>query len=330
MISTHTRHISARLLGAALAIAAVPLSAPALASDYPNKPITIVVPFAPGGNVDLTARALGHVMSAKLGQTIVVENRSGAGGTIGSAYVARAEADGYTLMVGSTATNATAPALVKTSYHPVDSFTILGGITTTPSVIVVPVASTVGNYKELLAAGAASGDGLNMGSPGTGSLNHLTTEVLKQKTGLNATHIPYKGSGPALSDLMGSQLDALVDQLSSSISLIQSGKLRAIAQTGTSRSPLLPDVPTMDEQGIKDINIAVYTALFAPRGIPGDVETKLVNALHEALKDPELQQRFEQQGSEVIDAGQAEFAAYVADEAGLWGSVIREIGLEAQ
>jgi tripartite-type tricarboxylate transporter receptor subunit TctC len=231
-------------------------------------------------------------------------------------------------MVGSTATNATAPAMIKTAaYDPVKSFTVIGGISTTPSVVVVAPKTTARTYQQLVEQSRAQPQGFSMGSPGTGSLNHLTTELLKQKTGLNATHIPYKGAGPALSDLLGSQLDAMVDQLSSSAPFIKDGRLRAIAQTGAQRSPVLPDVPTLREQGVEGVDVAVYTGLFAPAGLPRDVEQKLVKALGEALQDADVQQRLAAQGSERIAMDQPAFARYVADEARRWSEVIRTAGI---
>lgn len=304
------------------------LAGTASAAGYPERPVTIVVAFAPGGNVDATARAIGPALSKALGQPVVIDNRAGGGGTIGSTLVARAKPDGYTLMVGSTATNATAPAMLKAAaYDPVKSFTAIGGISTTPSVVVVAPKTTARTYQQLVEQSRAQPQGFSMGSPGTGSLNHLTTELLKQKTGLNATHIPYKGAGPALSDLLGSQLDAMVDQLSSSAPFIKDGRLRAIAQTGAQRSPVLPDVPTLREQGVEGVDVAVYTGLFAPVGLPRDVEQKLVKALGEALQDADVQQRLAAQGSERIAMDQPAFARYVADEARRWSEVIRTAGI---
>lgn len=311
--------------GALLAIGILPSWA--RAGTYPERPITVIVPFAPGGNVDVTARALGPLLAKQLGQAVVIENRAGAGGTVGSALVARAANDGYTLMVGSTATQATAPAFMNASYDPVKDFTSLGGLSVTPSVIVVPVNSTVKNYADLLALSKARGTGLNMGSPGTGSLNHLTTELLEQKTGLKATHIPYKGAGPALTDLMGGQLDAMVDQLSSSSPLIASGRLRAIAQTGAARSPLLSDVATLREQQVNGVDVAVFTGLFAPAGLPAEVQDKLVKALRQAVQSPEFLERLKTQGSEPMPMSQPEFADFVAAEAARWRQVIDSSGL---
>jgi len=317
----------AALLAAFLACAAI---APAAAQAYPDKPITVIVAFAPGGNVDATARAIGPALSRELGQPVVIDNRGGAGGTIGSALVARARPDGYTLMVGSTATNATAPAFLKAPYDPVDSFTPIGGISITPSVVVVPPSTPAQTYAELVQLSKSRPSGLNMGSPGTGSLNHLTTELLKEKTGLNATHIPYKGAGPALSDLMGGQIDAMVDQISSSAPFIASGRLRAVAQTGTHRSRLLPDVPTLREQGVAGVDVAVYTGLFAPAGLPDAVRDTLVRALHAALRDPEVQTRLQAQGSEALDMTQEAFAGFVAEEAARWRKVIETAGISPE
>lgn len=316
----------ARTLAAGTLLAA--FAAPGAAqAAYPDKPITIVVAFAPGGNVDATARALAPALGKLLGTSIVIENKAGAGGTIGSGFVARSQPDGYTLMVGSTATNATAPALIKANYDPVKSFTHIGAISSTPSVVVVGTASPAHTYAELVKLSQSRATGLNMGSPGTGSLNHLTTELLKEKTGLKATHVPYKGAGPALTDLMGGQLDAMVDQLSSSSPFIASGRLRAVAQTGATRSALLPDVPTLHEQGVQGVDVAVYTGLWGPAGLPADVQAKLVGALQQAMKDPEFLARLKAQGSEPLLMTQPQFADYVAAEAKRWREVIEKTGL---
>lgn len=316
-----------RRVGCTALMAAALLPGLSEATSYPARPITLIVPFAPGGNVDANARALGPVLARLLGQPVVIDNRAGAGGTIGSALVARAAPDGYTLMVGSSGTHATAPAFMNASYDPVKDFTAIGAISVTPSVVVVPTASPVKTYGELLALSRKQSSGLNMGSPGTGSLNHLTTEVLKEKTGLNATHIPYKGAGPALTDLMGGQLDALVDQLSSSLPLITSGRLRAVAQTGNARSPLLPDVPTLREQQVQDADVTVYTGLFAPAGLPDEVKATLIKALQQAVQSPEFQDRLKALGSEPLLITQPEFADFVASEAQRWRDVIVTSGL---
>ncbi len=320
--------ISLRFLAIALAVSVLPATHAVAA--YPEKPVTIVVAFAPGGNVDATARALAPSLAKTLGQPVVIDNRAGAGGTIGSSMVARAKPDGYTLMVGSTATNATAPAFMKATYDPVTSFTAIGGISTTPSVVVISPAMNASTYQELVATSKLRTGGLNMGSPGTGSLNHLTTELLKQKTGLNAIHVPYKGAGPALTDLMGSQLDAMVDQISSSAPFLDSGKLRAVAQTGATRSPLLPNVPTLREQGVQDVDVAVYTGLFAPADLPAETRDVLVRALKIALEDEDFLTRLKAQGSEPLRMSQPEFSSYVADEAKRWRDVIETSGIAAQ
>jgi tripartite-type tricarboxylate transporter receptor subunit TctC len=300
------------------------LAGAANAQSYPDRPVTIVVAFAPGGNVDATARAIGPALSKALGQPVVIDNRAGGGGTIGSTLVARAKPDGYTLMVGSTATNATAPAMIKTAaYDPVKSFTVIGGISTTPSVVVVAPKTTARTYQQLVEQSRAQPQGFSMGSPGTGSLNHLTTELLKQKTGLNATHIPYKGAGPALSDLLGSQLDAMVDQLSSSAPFIKDGRLRAIAQTGAQRSPVLPDVPTLAEAGVQGAEVYSWQGLAAPKGLPPDVKAKLGQAAVDAIRDPAIAKRFTDQGLEIVGSTPAEFTAFQARENTRWKNLIQ-------
>lgn len=318
-------------LSAAAALTVGMLVPGAAFAAFPEKPVTVVVTFAPGGNVDATARALAPALSRALGQPVVVENRAGGGGTIGAAHVARARPDGYTLMLGSTATNATGPALVRTAgYDGVKSFTIVGGVSITPSVVVVTPTLPATSYRQLLELSKRRAQGVSAGSPGTGSLNHLTLEVLKIKTGLNATHVPYRGAGPALADLAGGQIDAMVDQLSSSLQLVRDGRLRAIAQTGARRSRVLPDVPTLREQGINGVDVAVYTGFFAPAGLPRDVQDTLWRALRTALDDTAVQQRLTEQGSERIDGEPSAFARHVEEEARYWSELIRNAGITAE
>ncbi|WP_454689023.1 Bug family tripartite tricarboxylate transporter substrate binding protein [Achromobacter aloeverae] len=314
-----------------LALAAAAAASPALADDYPNHPITMVVPFAPGGNVDITARVLAPLLTKELGRAIVIENRSGGGGAIGASSVARAPADGYTLMLGSSGSNATVPATNShTPYDPIKDFTILGGVTTTPSLLVVNPKVPAKTFDELVKYSLSKRDGLSFGSPGIGSFNHLTLELVKQKSRLRATHIPYKGAGQAMSDVISGQIDGMFDQSSSSMPIAQEGRIRAIAQLSERRSPLMPDVPTLAEQGVPGVTAEVYTALFAPAGLPKAVETRLATALQHAKQDPALQERFRKLGAEVVTMDQAAFQQYAAEEVQRWRDVAKANHISTQ
>lgn len=318
-------------LGVALLTATALSTASAFADDYPTQPITMIVPFAPGGNVDITARVVAPLLSKELGQTIVVENRSGGGGVIGASAVARAKPDGYTLMLGSSGTNATVPATNHSiPYDPIKSFAILGGVTTTPSLLVITPNIPVKTFDELVKYSLTKPDGLSFGSPGVGSFNHLTLELVKPKSKLRVTHIPYKGAGQAMGDVMSGQIDGMFDQSSSSMAAVKDGRIMAIAQLSDRRSPLLPDVPTLAEQGIPGVTAEVYTALFAPAGLPKDVEKKLADALQKAKQDEELQRRFTQLGAEVVTMDQAAFQRYAADEFQRWRDVAAANNISVQ
>lgn len=316
---------------AVLAAFGLAAATPALADDYPSHSITMIVPFAPGGNVDITARVLAPLLAKELGQAIVIENRSGGGGAIGASAVARAPADGYTLMLGSSGTNATVPATnSRIPYDPIKSFTILGGITTTPSLLVINPRIPAKTFAELVKYAASKSEGLSFGSPGIGSFNHLTLELVKQKSGLHVTHIPYKGAGQAMSDVISGQIDGMFDQSSSSMPMAKEGRVRAIAQLSEHRSPLMPDVPTLAEQGVPGITAEVYTALFAPAALPKPVEERLATALQRAKQNPALRERFQKLGAEVVTLDRAAFQKYAVDEAQRWRDVAKANNITTQ
>jgi len=325
------RKLVNRLAPLALATAAALAASSALAADYPSRPITMVVAFAPGGNVDITARTLAPALSKALGQTVVVDNRAGGGGMIGASAVARATPDGYTLMLGSSGTNATVPAVNHSvSYDPIKSFTIIGGVSTTPSLLVVSTQVKASNFQELLKYSTTKPEGLSFGSPGVGSFNHLTLALVKQKAPLRVTHVPYKGAGQAMTDVMSGQIDGMFDQSSSSMPAVRDGRIKAIAQLSERRSPLLPDVPTLAEQGVPGVTAEVYTALFAPAGLPKDVEAKLVAALQSARQDPAVQERLHALGAEVVTMDQARFQAHATEEARRWRDLAKANHITAQ
>ncbi|GAA4339982.1 tripartite tricarboxylate transporter substrate binding protein [Pigmentiphaga soli] len=317
---------------AGTAMCAAALSAGAVqAAGYPDKPITLVVPFAPGGNMDITARLLAEPLGRALGQPVVVENRAGAGSLIGASWVARAKPDGYTLLLGNSGTHGTVPAVYKdVPYDPLKSFVALAGVSSTPSVLSVGPSVPAADFVRLKAYAAGRPEGISIASAGTGSFNHLSIELVKLRSGLKAVHVPYKGSGPALNDLIGGQVDALADQLSTSLPYIRDGRIKAVAQMGARRSPLLPDVPTLAEQGVPDAEAAVYTGVFGPAGMPKDVVARLSGALASVLRDPALKRRFADMASDMLDMDTAQFTRFVASEAEKWKTLAQSAGISIE
>jgi tripartite-type tricarboxylate transporter receptor subunit TctC len=295
------------------------------AQDYPSKPIRIVVPWPPSGNVDITARTIAPALGEALGQQVIVENRAGAAGTIGSAAVARSAPDGYTLLLGSSGTITAGPAVFKTlPYDPVKDFIAVGGIQSVPIVLTAAPKTPVTNYQEYVALAKKKDGQLSIASAGSGSSNHLAIELLIRQANLKLLHVPYKGSGPAITDLLGSQVESMMDQLTASIGHIRDGRIKALAISSRKRSPLLPEVPTLDESGVKGYEASTFTGIFAPSGVPPVVLDKLSSSLRKALLNDAVRERYRQMGVELIETSQAEFAAYVRDDFDKWRRVARE------
>ena len=278
------------------------------AQDFPKQPIKLIVPWAPGGNVDITARAVAPAMSEILGQQVVVENKPGAGGFIGTTGVVRSAPDGYTLMLGSSGSISVGPALArKAPYDPTTELVAIGPIHAVPIVLSASAKGNIKNFDDFKKKAANSKELISIGSAGNGSSQHLALELLALRMGIKLNHIPYKGSGPALNDVVGGQIDTMMDQLTASISHIRNGTIIPIAQTGKTRSPLLPNVPTFGELGIKDFEMVTYTGIFGPAGIPQPVLDKLTDALKKTLTRPEVKERFEGLGVDIITVDRATF-----------------------
>ena len=308
-----------------LLIVSLVFSLPALAQGYPAKPVRIVVPWPPSGNVDITARAIAPALGDALGQQVIVENRAGAAGRIGSEAVAKSPADGYTLLLGSSGTITAGPAVFKSlSYDPVRDFVAVGGIQSVPIVLTAAPKTPVTSYQEYVALAKKKDGQLSIASAGSGSSNHLAIELLMRMADLKLLHVPYKGSGPALTDLLGSQVESMMDQLTASIGHIREGRIKALAISSRTRSPLLPNVPTLDELGVKGYEASTFTGIFAPSGCPPAVIEKLAAALKRALQDPTVRERYRAMGVELIEMSQPEFAAYVRDDYAKWQRVARE------
>jgi len=306
-----------------LLLAGLFLSLTVKAQEFPSKPVRIVVPWPPSGNVDITARTVAPAFGEALGQSAIVENRAGAAGAIGSAAVAKSAADGYTLLLGSSGTITAGPAVWKNrQYDPVKELVAVGGIQSVPIVLTAAAKTPVSTYAEFVSL--ARSRQISIASAGSGSSNHLAIELLMRMANLNLLHVPYKGSGPALTDLLGSQVESMMDQLTASIGHIREGRIKALAISSAKRSPLLPNVPTLDEAGVKGYEAATFTGLFAPAGTPANTLEKLHAALRKALASEAVRERFRGMGVEIIELAQPEFAAYVRADYEKWLKVARE------
>jgi tripartite-type tricarboxylate transporter receptor subunit TctC len=305
------------------------LSLGALAQSYPSKPVRIIVPFAPGGNVDVTARLVAPALTEALGQPVVVENKPGAAGTIGADLVVRSPADGYTLLMGSNSTFSVAPALnPKNPYNPLKDFAPIASIASTPFILVVNPAAPMKTVAELVARARAAPGKLTMASAGTGSSNHLVGELFQDLAGVQFTHVPYKGSNPALSDLMGGQVDMHFDQVTSAGNHVQSGKLRALLVTSANRAPMLPDVPTAAEVGFASFGPINVTGLIAPAGTPREVIGRVNTETLRILGSADMKERLAGQGADAAGGKPEEFAALIRRELARWGEVVRTAGVK--
>jgi len=306
-------------------------SSVACAQAWPNKPVTFLVPFPPGGSTDTVARAVGASLQGQLGQTFVVENKPGATGTLGAAQLKRSPPDGYTFMVTSLGPLVVAPHLLKSvSYDAMKDFDPLTVLVQAPNVLVVPAASPHKTVADVIAALKANPGKMSFASSGNGSSDHLTVELFWLQTATSGLHIPYKGGAPAISDLLGGQVDASFQNVNAVLPHINAGKLKALAVTGDKRSAVLPQVPTLIEAGIQGVDVYSWQALVAPEGVPADVRTKLNAAVHAALQDPKVKQQFTSVGLEVVGNSAEEFAAFQQRENARWKQLIETRKISAE
>ncbi|MDH0090282.1 tripartite tricarboxylate transporter substrate binding protein [Achromobacter mucicolens] len=302
------------------------VTASAQAQDWPAKPVTMIVPFPPGGSTDLIARTVAPKLQEKFGATFVIENKPGAGGTLGAGQAKRAAPDGYTILVSSLGPFVIGPHLVKEpGYNALKDCEYITVAVQAPNVLVVNANSQFRDLKGVLAYLKANPGRMTFASAGNGTSDHLTAELFWQETGTQATHVPYKGGAPAIVDLLGGQVDASFSNINTSLTHIQSGKLRALAVTSAKRSPLLPDVPTMEELGLKGVTVTSWQAFAGPRNMPADVRDKLRGGIVEALNDPSVKPRLLELGFEIVGNTPAEFTKFQADEFARWKRVI-EVG----
>ncbi|HZD19216.1 MAG TPA: tripartite tricarboxylate transporter substrate binding protein [Burkholderiales bacterium] len=311
-----------------LALCAAALAGPAVAQDFPSRPLHLVVPYPPSGNVDITARTIAPALGDALGQPVVIENRAGAGGTIGTTAVIKSPPDGYTMVLGSSATITAGPAVYKQPpYDPFKDLIAIGAIQLAPIVLTVAPKTPVKSFAEYVARARAHPGQVTIASAGNGSSNHLAIELLMRQADLKLLHVPYKGSGPALTDLIGSQVESMMDQLTASIGHIREGRIRAIAIASRKRSPDLPDVPTLHELGVTGYEASTFTGLFAPAATPVPVVEALASALRKAMANQTVRTRFHTMGVEVMDMSRAEFAAYVRADYEKWLKLAREANI---
>jgi len=311
---------------AALGIAALALFAGAQAQDYPSRPIRVVVPFSPGGAVDGPMRVIAQELSKRLGQQVIVDNKPGAGATIGTDVVAKASPDGYTLLLASQTNAISATLYPKLPYDPIEDFAPISLIGREPGVLVVHPSLPVKTFQEFVAYVKERPGRIDYASSGNGSSKHLFVALLASMTGMKMNHVPYRGSGQATADPLGGQVQVSIPGTAGMVGHIKAGKLRALAVTGAKRSPQLPDVPTVMESGVPGYEAYVWMGLLAPKGTPAPIIDKLFRELTQVLATSEVKTYMASAGIEIVGSTPAEFGAFFRSEKELWARVIRETG----
>ncbi|MEP6559203.1 MAG: tripartite tricarboxylate transporter substrate binding protein [Burkholderiales bacterium] len=296
---------------------------------YPDKPITLVVPWAPGGSTDILARALAEQLTQSMGQAVIVENRAGASGNIGSNQVAKAKPDGYTLLVGSMSTHAMNPALMPMPFKGVDDFTPIALLANVINTLVVNPSVPVKNVKELIAYAKANPGKLAYASAGSGSTNHLSAVLFEKAAGIEMLHVPYKGGAPAVLDTVGNQTQVLFSAGTQTLPQVKAGKLTLLAVTEAKRSDLLPDVPTVAET-LPGYALGVWYGLFGPAELPKELVDRLNAAANQALAEPAVRARMNTMGVEVVKASPEQFAAVLRRDADEYGKLISDLGIKAE
>lgn len=313
----------------ALALAATFAGPAAQAQGYPEKPITIVVPFPPGGSTDLLARKIGEAISGPLGQPVVVENRGGAGGTVGANYVAQSDPDGYTLLMGVTGSNAISAALRDDlPYSPTEDFDPVSIVISSPLVLVVNSESPYTSVEDVIAYAKENPETFTHGTPGVGTSMHMAAELFGLESGTKLVHVPYKGSAAALQDLLGGQIDSMFGDILVTSEYVKAGRLRPLAVTGTKEHYLLEGVPTMAEAGLTNYAAFSWQGIFAPAGTPPEVLDKLYGAISDAVASDDLQALFKERGFLVEGMPPAESKSFIASEVEKWTKVVDAAGLK--
>jgi tripartite-type tricarboxylate transporter receptor subunit TctC len=307
------------------------LGGAAFAQNYPTKPVRMIVPFPPGGATDLLARVVAQKLAESLGHQVVVDNRPGAGGTIGSRLMLDAQPDGYTILTSSVSTHAIGPHLyAKPPYDPVKDFTAITELSSTPTVIMVSATLPVNSLKEFIALAKARPGQLNYGSSGVGTQFHLSGELLKQLAGIDMAHIPYKGTALVYPDLFSGQVALMFDTLSVSIPFIKVGRVKALGVTGDKRAPALPEVPTIAEAGVPGFSADLWLGVWGPAKLPRDITDKLSSEIAKLLKLPDVRERLAAQGMEPVGSTPVQFAEFVRRENAQWSKVVKAAGVKAE
>lgn len=298
---------------------------------YPDKPIRVIVPFPPGGINDVVARPILQKMGELMQGSMVIENRAGAGGTIGATAAARAEGDGYTLLLGAASTMAVAPGMyANPGYAPDKDFVAIGGMASVPSVLLTAKGEKFKRLQDMVAAAKAAPGTLNFGSAGAGASQHVQMELLKSRLGLNMVHVPYKGGAPAMTDLLGGQIDFMLEPLPTALPNLQAKKLVGLAVSKAERASALPDVPTFQEAGVPDFLVSTWFGLFAPASTPPAIIQQLGAALARALQDPVLAKSMRDRGIDPMPMETAEFTRFAARERERWKAVVIQSGIKAE
>src|SRR5688572_3503633 len=313
----------------AAALGALAISLPAAAQQYPTKPVTVVVPFTPGGSSDITARTVAAKLQDALGQSFVIDNKPGANGSLGGKFVAAAQPDGYTLFVGSIGVFAINPVLYKDlGYNPLKDYDLLSVAVRTPNSLVTRANFPANTVKEFVEYVRKNPGKVSFASSGTGSSDHLTAALFWQKIGTSGIHVPYKGGSAAHLDLIAGNVDASFQNLGSITQHVKGGKMKLLAVTAEKRDPAVPDVPTMAEAGVPGIEVYSWQAFVAPKGLPQPVKDRLQPALINAIKHPDVVKRFSDMGFEVVASSPAEFNKFLNDELARWKQVVDAAGIK--
>jgi tripartite-type tricarboxylate transporter receptor subunit TctC len=325
------KHVSGRSIAALSVLCVLAGAMPAGAQGYPDRMIKIVVPFTPGGPVDLVARLVAQRMAPALGQSVVIENRPGGAGVIGAKAVAGAEPDGYTLLFGNISTLAVLPAVTRNrDYDPAKSFVPVAKVSDSPEVLVIDPALPVRTVGELIAYARAHPGTLNYGSSGYGNATHLSAEWFKAKTGVDIVHVPYKGLSDTLTGLIGGQVIMAFGAIEGVLPMIQQGRLRPLAVTTAQRFPLVPDLPTMAESGVEGFMVTSFEGVVAPAGTPGAIVARLNAAINQSVANPDIQARFAQLGIQPSTGSPQEFAAFFAAENRKWAAIVADAHIGAE